>query len=98
MFGVANPSSPAWPDHIGGITMRFRRVRPWTTSEDNRLGIRTLNVYFAVFFFGAAVFFLAGPHVPHLAISASLCEGKQGRRMYRGGRGGSKRDEGAIRN
>ncbi len=44
MFGVTNPSGPAWPDHIGGITMRLRSVRPWTVSGESKSGIRTPDV------------------------------------------------------
>src|SRR5512137_2008325 len=41
MLGVTNPSGPAWPDHIGGITMRFLSVRPCTERGDRRSGMMT---------------------------------------------------------
>jgi hypothetical protein len=56
----------------------------------HRLPPTAYFVYFAAFFFGAAVFFFAGPHVPHLAISASSYEGKQGRRIVQRRKGGNK--------
>src|SRR5450756_378059 len=36
MFAVTKPSDGAWPDHIGGITMRLRRVRPGRDNGERR--------------------------------------------------------------
>jgi hypothetical protein len=66
-------------------------ARPMTAGQTAYCLLSTANYADFAFFFGAAVFFFAGPHVPHLAISASSHEGTQGRRIVQRREGGSKR-------
>src|SRR5665647_1867033 len=39
MFAVTKPSDVAWLDHIGGITMRLRRVRPGRDNGESKSGM-----------------------------------------------------------